>query len=397
MIALRMEPTRLPPASSARRSRRSRRRHPLHAAAPGAPGMQLGGGRGEGDLARRQRARRVRRAVLTVLAIFMALVAMVSIGLGRLGTARPAVRPLLGAAAGVTAVAPLTESARLAPPPSTDANRFDTGWAPGVAAGVVGARALVPVRGSGRLMVVHLGEETERVLTLDLAPAGLPDGEAVSVRTGDRELARRAVHAAALTLRLPADLPVGEVPLDLVFGNPLAGSPAPAPAGAAAPGSPGAATAAAAPGHPGAGAAPPVPMVLGAALEPALPPGTAWLAGGDLVQSGNCLVYVPFTLSGNEALVGAFVPPRQARSGQRFELSVERADGTPIRRFHWVPSFWNRLRGTRRFELPLRGMTGRVRVRLISRAPAGGAPPGRWQGLGLIDVRGEILTPGQGQ
>ena len=114
-------------------------------------------------------------------------------------------------------------------------------------------------------------------------------------------------------------------------------------------------------------------------------------------MGGNCLVYLHCRLGGREALEGTFVPPAAARPGQRFELSVERLDGTPIRRYGWRPSFWNRLRGARRFQLPLRGTRGPVRVRLIARAGEAGGPPGRWRGLGLVDVTGEILTPGQGQ
>ncbi len=114
-------------------------------------------------------------------------------------------------------------------------------------------------------------------------------------------------------------------------------------------------------------------------------------------MGGNCLVYLHCRLVGMEALEGIFVPPADARPGQRFELSVERPDGTPIRRFGWRPSFWNRLRGARRFQLPLRGARGPVRVRLIARAGDAGGPPGRWRALGLVDVTGEILTPGQGQ
>jgi hypothetical protein len=196
----------------------------------------------------------------------------------------------------------------------------------------------------------------------------------LSVRTGDRELARATLRAGALPLevRLPEDLPVGQVPLDLVFGagrRDAAGRGAPA-------------------GLPG---------LYGASLSPALPPGAARVEGADLVMGGNCLVYLRCLLTGVEALVGTFVPPAGARAGQRFDLSVERPDGTPIRRFHWLPSFWNRLRGARGFELPLRGARGPVRVRLISRAADAGGPPGRWHALGLVDVTGEILTPGQGQ
>ena len=253
----------------------------------------------------------------------------------------------------------------------------------------------------------------QRTLTLDLVRDGLPEGARLSVRTGERELARATVRRAALPLRvwLPEDLPVGVVPLDLVFASPegVAAAP-PAKAESAAPiASPppakaeSAAPVAAAPPAKAESAAPvasppsPRPALYGAALSPVLPPGSARLEGRDVVLSGNCLVYLRCELAGNEALVGTFVPPAAARAGQRFELSVERPDGTPIRRFHWQPSFWNRLRGARRFELPLRGARGPALVRLISRAGDGGGMPGRWNALGLVNVTGEILTPGQGQ
>jgi hypothetical protein len=256
----------------------------------------------------------------------------------------------------------LVESGSFAPPPSTAGNRFDTGWQ---ARRLGGREALLPVSGSGRLLAVNLGEEEPRTLTLDLAREGLQEGGRLSVRTGDRELARATLRADALPLRvrLPEDLPVGQVPLDLAFE----------PAG---------------------------PALYGAGLAPALPAGSARVEGADVVMAGNCLVYLRCRLAGQEALVGTFVPPADARPGQRFELSVERPDGTPIRRFGWRPSFWNNLRGARTFELPLRGATGPVRVRLISRASdaaSAGGQPGRWRALGLSNVTGEILTPGQGQ
>lgn len=308
-------------------------------------------------------------------------------------------------------------------------NRFEAGWE---RRSIGGREVLVPVSGSGRLLAVNLGEEVARTLTLDLVRAGLPEGERLSVRTGDRELARAVLHVAALPLRvrLPEDLPVGAVLLDLVFAPAAAGGGNRS--GGSGNGDAGGG-AAAAPGPPalrGAGLLPalqgasPVPAVYGAGLAPALPAGSARVEGADLVMAGNCLAYLRCQLGGREALVGTFVPPAAPRPGQRFELSVELPDGTPIRRYGWRPSFWNRLRGARSFELPLRGTRGPVRVRLISRAGDGGdggdardvrdirdardaraaadardaaGPAGRWRRLGLIDVTGQILTPGQGQ
>jgi len=319
----------------------------------------------------RARRRFLPLALVPVL-VYLALWLMVGYSLGAAGCRgpRPAV-PLLGARPS-PAAAPieiLVESDTFAPPGSAAGNRFDAGWQ---ARRVDGRAALVPVAGSGRLLAVHLGEEEPRTLTLDLAREGLPEGGRLSVRTGDRELAQVTLHAAALPLRvrLPEDLPVGQVPLDLVFGP--------------------------APQHPQQGL-PGAPALFGARLAPALPAGGARVEGADVVMAGNSLVYLQCQLAGQEALAGTFVPPADARPGQRFELSVERPDGTPIRRFGWRPSFWNRRRGARTFELPLRGTRGPVRVRLIARAGDAGGPPGRWHALGLSNVTGEILTPGQGQ
>jgi hypothetical protein len=304
------------------------------------------------------------KSVALTLGALAALAAMVIVGLATVGSgARPGV-PLLGQAGARPSVAVLTEGSTLALPPSTADNRFDVGWEPRHAASgqVVLAPVPVPANAGSRLLVVHLGEEVERTLSLDLAPGSPPVAGRLRIHSGDRELATAPLTGTAplLRVRLPADLPVGEVPLDLVFDGRAA-------------------------------------AVTGAAIAPALPPGSARIEGHDLVQAGNCLVYLPCRLTGDEALVGTFVPPAGARPGQRFDLAVERLDGTPIRRFSWQPSFWNRLRGARSFELPLRGSQGDMRVRLLSRAGPAGGPAGRWQGLSLASVRGEILTPGQGQ
>jgi hypothetical protein len=317
--------------------------------------------------------RRLLPVALIPVLVYLTLWTLVVYSLAAAGCrgARPAV-PLLGAGSGSGSAEVLVESTRFALPPSAAGNRFDTGWE---LRRLGGREALVPASGSGRLQAVNLGEEVPRTLTLDLSREGLPEGERLSVRTGDREVARATLRGAALPLavRLPDDLPVGKVPLDLVFGPPSQAGAGEQPA------------------RPG------LPALYGASLSPSLPAGGARIEGADVVIGGNCLVYLHCSLGGKEALEGTFVPPAGARPGQRFELSVERPDGTPIRRYGWRPSFWNRLRGARRFQLPLRGTRGPVRVRLIARAGDAGGPPGRWRGLGLVDVTGEILTPGQGQ
>jgi hypothetical protein len=353
----------------------------------------------------RARRRFLPLALVPVL-VYLALWLLVGYGLGAAGCSgpRPAVPLIAAPPAAAAPIEVLVESSLFARPPSAAGNRFDAGWQ--VRRLSSGLEALVPASGSGRLLAVHLGEESQRTLTVAFARQGLPEGELLSVRTGDRELAQATLHAGAmaqaalpagalrLRLRLPEDLPVGQVPLDLVFGPAPGAGPRPAPGTPPAP--------VRAPGEGGGGAGEPaarpgVPALVGASLAPALRAGGARVDGADVVIGGNCLVYLRCQLAGQEALVGTFVPPADPRPGQSFELSVERPDGTPIRRFGWRPSFWNRLRGARTFELPLRGARGPVRVRLLSRAGDAGGSPGRWRALGLRNVTGEILTPGQGQ
>jgi hypothetical protein len=358
----------------------------------GAVGAGGDGGRFRPPGRRRGRAPLVLAAIASVVAL---LATVIVINLDRAGGGarrRPAALLLGGRGGPGGGLEVLTESAPLALPPSNAANRFDAGWERRRLAtpdGGDGGDALVPAAASARLLVVHLGEEVERTLTLDFERDGLPEGERVRLRTGDRELARATLHAAALPLRLrlPEDLPVGQVPIDVVFDAPM---PPRLPMPPTPPMSPTPRVAA-----PAVRTA--APALRGASLAPALPPGRARIDGADLVMGGNCLVYLTCSLAGREAVVGTFEPPGGARAEQRFELSVERLDGTPIRRFRWLPSFWNRLRGARRFELPLRGTRGAVRLRLVSRAADPAAPLGRWRGLGLVDLTGEIVTPGQGQ
>jgi arylsulfatase A-like enzyme len=246
------------------------------------------------------------------------------------------VRPLLD---GEHAPDVLVERRELARPPATEGSRFLTGWTPWRAGGRV---VLSPLAGQrARLEVVNL-ERTARTLVIDFHDPTAPAGSRVRVRAGGRDLG-----AFALTdpLRVPLPLqeaPLGRVAVDLAFE----------------------------------GDAP----VAAAAVRPALPAGEARVEGADLVQSGSSIVDLVRHAVGAEALVGTFVPPAEPRPGQRFELTVEREDGTPIRRFAWTPSFWNRLRGARRFELPLleTGRFLRVRLRAL-----GAGPPGRWEGLGL--------------
>lgn len=266
--------------------------------------------------------------------ILLALAA--AAGCGPSGPAGP-VQPLLD---GDHAPDVLVERREVARPPATEGSRFLTGWTPWRAGGRV---VLSPVAAgqTARLEVVNL-ERAARTLVIDFHE-GAPAGSRVRVRAGGRDLGAFPL-ADPLEVPLPfQEIPLGRVAVDLIFDS-----------GDAA--------------------------VAAAAVRPVRPAGEARVEGADLVQSGNTIVDLVRPVTGARTLAGAFVPPASPQPGQRFELTVEREDGTPVRRFSWTPSFWNRMRGKRRFELPLNdaGTFARVRLRAL-----GAGPAGRWEGLGL--------------
>jgi arylsulfatase A-like enzyme len=236
----------------------------------------------------------------------------------------------------------LTERRELAFPPALSGNRFLTGWFPW--RDEARQLSLVP-QGAARIEIVHLAAEP-RTLVLDLHDAPQP-GKRVRVRTAGREIGMFPL-ADPLEIPLPADLPVGRVPIDLLFDR----------------GSPG---------------------VVAAGLRPVLAAGGARVQGENLGQRGNSLVEMVFRLNGDETLVGSFLPPSAPEPDQSFELSLERPDGSRIRKFTWTPTFWNRLRGERHFALDLRRTEGFVKLRLRAR---GHGPAGEWRGLAFVGREG---------
>ena len=239
----------------------------------------------------------------------------------------------------------LTESGTIALPPSLSGNRFLSGWQ----AWRDGERvALAPSSGGGRIEIVRLIAE-ERRLILDLRD-GEPFEGGVQVRAGERDLGTFPWNDP-LEVPIPADLPLGRLAIDLV----------PVPEEPSIP-----------------SAAPKVPNVWNAAIRPVEPAGTLKVEGRDLIQAGTSRVETVIQATGETELLGTFVPPDKPRPDQRWQLTIERQDGSNIRRFYWSASFWNRLRGERGFRLPLRGAQGLVRVRLDA---WGDGPPGRWRDL----------------
>lgn len=230
----------------------------------------------------------------------------------------------------------LVEDREIARPPALGGNRFLTGWWPTKK----GKELLLnPDSARARLQVVNLGS-VARTLYLDLKQAPTEAGK-VRVKAAGRDLGAFPV-ADPTEIRLPADLPEGRVNVDLVFE--------------------------------------PTVQVLGAGVRPALPAGKASSRGADILQSGESLIDIVRRVTPGTELVGTFVPPDDPEKGQRFEITVLLEDGSPVRRFAWSPSFWNRLLGRKAIELPLGETDGWVRIRLRAR---GAGPAATWKRLGL--------------
>lgn len=230
----------------------------------------------------------------------------------------------------------LVEDREIARPPALGGNRFLSGWWPSKKGKEL---LLQPETPRARLQVVNLGNAA-RTLYLDLKQAPAAPGK-VRVKAAGRDLGAFPVGDPT-EIRLPADLPEGRVNVDLTFENDV--------------------------------------RVLGAGIRPALPAGKANSRGADIVQSGDSLVDIVRRVTPGTELTGTFVPPDAPEKGQRFEITVLLEDGSPVRRFAWSPSFWNRLLGRKTIELPLGETDGWVRIRIRAR---GAGPAATWKRLGL--------------
>jgi arylsulfatase A-like enzyme len=231
----------------------------------------------------------------------------------------------------------LTERKEVSNPPALGGNRFLSGWWPWKEGKTL---VLSPITPQARVQIVNL-ERRERTLVLDLLQAA--EGRKVRVQADGRDLGSFPL-TDPVEIPLPDDLPLGRVNLELSFEEGSRG-------------------------------------VLAGAVRPTLAEGKVKRWKADLIQAGASLVDLVRPVSGGETLTGSFIPPTDPEPGQRFDLVIEREDGSPIRRFTWSPSFWNRLRGTRSFAYKLGDVQGFVRVRLWAH---GEGPAARWKQLRLV-------------
>jgi hypothetical protein len=258
-------------------------------------------------------------------------------------------KPLPGplpVAGGAAAPVSFTEST-FVEPFGAAGSRFGKEWT--VGADARGRRTFASPDAGGTIELVRV-DFRPQTLVLEVAPDVAPVAP-ISPIVPERKLTLSFDHrpmgsfplAGQIRVGLPRDLPIGRVVLDLR-------------------------------------ADPPGPIVLAsAAVSPALPAGAVRLDGRDVVQAGSTLLYLDRFLTRDDAvLTGTFVPPHAPHPGQIFELVLERDDGTPIRRFDWSPSFWNRVRGARDFDLPMGDAKGRIRARFRA---VGDGPPARWKDL----------------
>jgi len=238
----------------------------------------------------------------------------------------------------------LIEERAIARPPALGGNRFLTGWWSARKGKQI---LLTPEVPNARLQIVHLADRP-RTLVIDLLEQPAKPGT-VRVRAAGRDLGSFPV-ADPTEIRLPGDLPQGRINVDLTFK-------------------------------------PKVTIVAGA-IRPFLPAGKVAKRAADIIQGGESLVHIARRVSPGTKLVGTFVPPDDPNPDQRFELTVENEDGSPVRRFSWTPSFWNRF-GNKTIELPLGETDGWVRIRLRAR---GTGPTARWAKLGFRGGKPEQKT-----
>lgn len=235
---------------------------------------------------------------------------------------------------GVHAPLVLTERALLAMPPDVSANRFVSGWWPG--------RRDAPARqintGERAVLEAVFLDGRERRLNTRMDVLEAAEGAAIGVRVAGIELPPVPL-VRDLEVPLPADLPLGRLPIELHLGDSKV-------------------------------------AVFAAGFGHAWPAGEVEATPESIVQGGFSAIDFPRRLTAPAVLAGRFEPPAEPEEDQRFALLVDSDAGDSEVGFEWRAA---ERRGGGAFEVEL--PAGFVRVRLLAQ---GLGPAGRWRGLALF-------------
>jgi len=233
----------------------------------------------------------------------------------------------------------LAERSRLARPTTDPGTRFVSGWR--FIRSDAGTR-ISPTESTGRLEFVHL-DRRPRALELRLHP-GFSDST-VTVRAGQRLLGNYRL-ARQIRIRVPADLPVGRVPVSLDFSSPEG-------------------------------------VALLRALVRPCRDGAAEIEDGRVRQSGWAIVETVRPVPGRARLIGRFTPPIEPTPGQRFAAVIDDGTSAVNTVFEWSSSRTGE--PTAEFEVvaPIESASGFVRLRLMS---WGEGPAARWSDLSISSI-----------
>lgn len=207
-----------------------------------------------------------------------------------------------------------------------------------------------PTRSTCRLELVHLGRRS-RTLELKLA-TGFSEST-VAAWAGRRAL---GVHPVSdrIVVEVPADLPVGRVPITLEFSDPSG-------------------------------------VALRRASVRPCRDGLVDIDDGLVLQSGWSSVDIVRPLDGHSRLTGVFLPPVEPGSKQRFAVVVDDGVAAGSTAFEWHAGQGELPPPDLEISARIESATGFVRVRLVSE---GMGPVGRWSGLAVASERtGHEVVP----